>query len=144
MDAPRKGRCVMVVEDEMIVAWLLQDLLDELGYAVAGPAKSVKQAQALIEAGNIDAAVLDINLDGELSYPIADALAARGVPFIFSSGYDRDSLPAAYRAYPLIQKPFDPRKVATALVALMADGNECAQTRRPPAPTGEAAAAMKA
>ncbi|MDB5431652.1 MAG: response regulator receiver protein [Caulobacter sp.] len=127
MNGRLKTRRVMIVEDEMIVAWLLEDLLDELGYTVAGPAKSVRQAQALIAAGGIDAAVLDINLDGEMSYPVADTLAAQGVPFIFSSGYSRDSLPEAYRSCPLIQKPFDPRKVAAALVAMMADGDRPGQ-----------------
>jgi CheY-like chemotaxis protein len=95
-DCPLSGRRVLVVEDEMIVAWLLQDMLADLGCAVVGPAARVAQALAMIDAEAIDAAVLDVNLNGQKSYPVADALAARGVPFVFSTGYETESLPNAY------------------------------------------------
>src|SRR4051794_22900016 len=88
-DCPLSGRRVLVVEDEMIVAWLLQDMLADLGCAVVGPAARVSQALAMIDAEAIDAAVLDVNLNGQKSYPVADALAARGMPFVFSTGYGR-------------------------------------------------------
>ena len=108
MNSPYSGRRVLMVEDEMIVAWLLEDMLTDLGCSVIGPAGSVNQALAMIEAELIDAAVLDVNLNGEMSYPIADALAARGVPFVFSTGYNKDSLPNSYQSFPVLQKPFDP------------------------------------
>jgi len=76
----------------MIVAWLLEDMLADLGCAVIGPAASVNRALAMIDAEAIDAAVLDVNLNGQMSYPIADVLAARGVPFVFSTGYGKDRL----------------------------------------------------
>jgi CheY-like chemotaxis protein len=82
------GRKVLLVEDEPIVAWLLQDMLVDLGLVVVGPAASVNQALAKIDAESIDMAVLDVNLKGQMSYPIADVLVARGVPFVFSTGYD--------------------------------------------------------
>ena len=105
-DCPLSGRRVLVVEDEMIVAWLLQDMLADLGCAVVGPAARVYQALAMIDAEAIDAAVLDVNLNGQKSYPVADALAARGMPFVFSTGYETESLPNAYQRLPLLQKPF--------------------------------------
>ena len=90
----------------MLVVWLLEDMLADLGCAVVGPASSVNQALAMIDAEAIDAAVLDVNLNGKMSYPIADALTARGVPFAFSTGYDNDTLLDDYRSFPVLQKPF--------------------------------------
>ena len=73
----------------MLVAWLLEDMLAEIGCEVVGPAAGVNQALAMIDPEAINAAVLDVNLNGQLSYPIADALAACRVPFVFSTDYDR-------------------------------------------------------
>src|SRR5450759_3991479 len=101
MNSPFSGRRVLMVEDEMIVAWLLEDTLTDLGCAVIGPAGNVNQALAMIEAEAIDVAVLDINLNGQMSYPIADALAARGVPLVFSTGYDKDRMLDGYKTFPV-------------------------------------------
>ena len=90
----------------MMVAWLLEDTLAELGCAVVGPAAGVKEALAMIDAKVIDVAVLDVNLNGEMSYPIADALVVRGVPFVFSTGYGKDRMPDGYQIFPVLQKPF--------------------------------------
>jgi len=106
MNSPLSGRKVLVVEDEMIVVWLLEDMLVDLGCAIVGPANSVNQALAMIDAEAFDAAVLDVNLDGQMSYPVADALTARGMPFVFSTGYDKDTLRDGYRTFPVLQKPF--------------------------------------
>src|SRR5450755_3793242 len=95
MNAPFSGRRVLVVEDEMIVAWLLQDMLADLGCVVVGPAASINEALVMIDAEAFDVAVLDVNLNGKMSYPIADVLASRGVPFLFSTGYDKDRLLAS-------------------------------------------------
>jgi DNA-binding NtrC family response regulator len=95
-----------LVEDEMIVAWLLEDMLADLGCTVVGPAASVNQALTMIDAEAIDVAELDVNLNGEVSYPIADALATRGVPFAFSTGYHKDKLNERHRTFPALQKPF--------------------------------------
>jgi CheY-like chemotaxis protein len=107
-----------LVEDEMLVAWLLEDMLADLGCAVVGPASSVKQALAMIDAEAIDAAVLDVNLNGQMSYPIADALVARGVPFVFSTGYDKDTLLDGYRTFPVLQKPFHREELSETFAAL--------------------------
>ena len=119
MNSPFSGRRVLVVEDEMIVAWLLEDMLADLGCAVVGPAARVNQALAMIDAEAIDVAVLDINLNGQMSYPIADALAARGVPFVFSTGYDKDSLLDGYRTFPVLQKPFHRSELGDTLANLL-------------------------
>lgn len=119
MNSVFSGRKVLVVEDEMIVAWLLQDILSDLGCTVVGPAASVKQALAMMEAEAIDAAVLDVNLNGEMSYPIADVLAAGGVPFVFSTGYAKDRLLDGYRAFPVLQKPFHQSELGDTLGKLL-------------------------
>jgi CheY-like chemotaxis protein len=118
MNSPFSGRRVLVVEDEMIVAWLLEDMLADLGCAVVGPAARVNQALAMIDAEAIDVAVLDVNLNGQMSYPIADALAARGVPFVFSTGYDKDRLLDGYRTFPVLQKPFHRSELGDTLAKL--------------------------
>jgi CheY-like chemotaxis protein len=120
MNSPFSPRKVLVVEDEMIVAWLLEDMLADLGCAVVGPAASVKQALAMIDAETIDVAVLDVNLKGQMSYPIADVLAARGVPFVFSTGYDKDRLLDGYRTFPVMQKPFHQSELENMLAQLLA------------------------
>jgi CheY-like chemotaxis protein len=108
-----------LVEDEMIVAWLLEEMLADFGCAVVGPAASVNQALAMIDAEAIDAAVLDVNLNGQMSYPIADALAARGVPFVFSTGNDKDRLLDGYRTFPVLQKPFHRSELGDTLAKLL-------------------------
>jgi CheY-like chemotaxis protein len=122
MNSTLSARRVLVVEDEMIVAWLLEDMLTDLGCTVVGPAARVDQALAMIDAESIDAALLDLNLNGEMSYPVADALAARGVPFVFSTGYDKDRLPDGYRGVPVLQKPYRPSELADALAKLLMQG----------------------
>src|SRR5450759_748326 len=125
MNSPFSDRRVLVVEDEVLVAWLLEDMLADLGCAVLGPAASVKQALAMIDAEAIDVAVLDVNLNGQLSYPVADALAARGVPFVFSTGYDKDRMLDGYKTFPVLQKPYHRAELENTLARLLAlDGSD--------------------
>ena len=114
------GRRVLLVEDEPIVAWLLKDMLVDLGCSVVGPAADVNQALAMIDAESIDVAVLDVNLRGQMSYPVADVLVARGVPFVFSTGYDKDRLLDGYRTIPTLQKPFHRSDLGDTLAKLLA------------------------
>lgn len=81
-----KGLRVLVVEDEALVALQLEDMLADLGCAIIGPASRVCQALDLLGGQRVDAAVLDLNVAGELVYPVADALASRGLPYIFATG----------------------------------------------------------
>lgn len=97
---------VLVVEDEPLIAMLMEDYLADLGYAVVGPARGVRQGLTLLQAELVDFAVLDINLSGEDSFPIADALADRGIPFIFASANSRTSLAPRHCDAPLLSKPF--------------------------------------
>jgi CheY-like chemotaxis protein len=119
MNSPSSDHRVLLVEDEMLVAWLLEDMLADLGYAIVGPASSVNQALAMIDAEAIDAAVLDVNLNGQMSYPIADVLAARSVPFVFSTGYDKDTLLDGYRIFPVLQKPFHRSQLSVVLAKML-------------------------
>lgn len=99
-------RRVLVVEDEMLVAMLMEDYLDELGYEVVGPAMRLDRALKTAAEENFDFAILDINLAGEKSFPVADLLRARGVPFIFATGYGVAGLTEAHRDAVVLQKPF--------------------------------------
>jgi len=128
MNSPISGSRVLLVEDEMLVVWLLEDMLAELDCVVVGPASSVNQALAMIDAEAIDAAVLDVNLNGQLSYPIADALAARGVPFVFSTGYDKDTLLGGYRTFPVLQKPFHRLELSDTLAKLLTPNDSSAES----------------
>jgi len=119
MDDSLSGRRVFVVEDEMLVAWLIEDMLAELGCTVVGPAARVDEALKMIEIATIDLAIVDVNLNGHRSFPVADALAERGVPFAFSTGYHADSLPVRYRGFPLLRKPFARSKLAETLATLL-------------------------
>ena len=116
MSSPQR---ILLVEDEPLIAMMLEDFLDALGKMHAGTADCVAPALALIEAGGIDAAILDVNLrGGEQSWPIADALAARGVPFVFATGGSQDSIAEQYRGRPTLAKPFTMDAVAKVLDAL--------------------------
>jgi CheY-like chemotaxis protein len=100
-----KGLRVLLVEDEGLVAMMLEDLLEDLGCEIAGSLASVGAALAWIEAGgSADVALLDVNLNGEHVFPVADALRAHGVPFAFATGYGEEHDPR-FRGAPLLGKP---------------------------------------
>ncbi|HWM82344.1 MAG TPA: response regulator [Pseudolabrys sp.] len=109
---------ILVVEDEPLVAIMLEEALQDSGYQVVGPVENLKSAIHLAGCEQIDAAVVDINIDGTVSGPVADRLIARGIPFIFVSGQDRE-LGSRYGDVPLLRKPFSMedlhRAVATVL-----------------------------
>ena len=120
------GRRILVVEDEMIIAMLLEDMLADLGCEVIGVASRVAMALAMIENGTpFDAAVLDVNLNGEKSYPVAAALAARGVPFAFSTGYDGRGMDREYSRIPVVQKPYCKADVERTLLDLLIANAGC-------------------
>ena len=101
------GLRLLVVEDTFLVADLIVEQLLECGCEVVGPAARLPKALALAEQEALDGALLDVNLAGEYSFPVASALAARGVPFIFLTGYGQSVIPEAFRAAPRLAKPFD-------------------------------------
>lgn len=110
---------ILIVEDEPLIAMMLEDFLDALDRQLAGVADNVADALALIAAGAVDGAILDVNLRaGEQSWPIANALAEAGIPFLFSTGGSGDSINEAYRDRPTLSKPFTMDAVERALNAL--------------------------
>ncbi len=110
------GLRVLIVEDEMLVAMLLEDMLEELGCVSVGVAPTVSQAlSAIHESRELDAAILDVNLGGEKVFPVADRLTSDGVPFAFSTGYAPSDLAQRYPGSPLLHKPYPPEALARAL-----------------------------
>jgi CheY-like chemotaxis protein len=97
---------VLIVEDEPLIAMMLEDFLDSLGHDVAGTCESVAEALARVEQGGFDVAIVDIHLKGEQVWPVADRLAARGVPYVLATGGHIDPPPAAHAAVPILAKPF--------------------------------------
>ena len=108
---------VLVVEDEFLIALDIVSALEQAGVAVAGPASTVGDALAAIERNQLRGALLDAHLAGESAGRIADALAARGIPFAFVSGYGRESLPAEHRQARLVKKPFTDKDLLAAIAA---------------------------
>ena len=110
---------ILIVEDEPLIAMMLEDFLDVLDKQAAGTADTVASALARLDQGGIDAAILDVNLrGGEKSTPVAEALAAKGIPFVFATGGTDDSLDAQFRDRPYLTKPFTMDSVQKALEAL--------------------------
>lgn len=102
---PRTARRVLLVEDEAIVAMMLEDMLEGMGYQPQGPAMSVASAMGILDEGGIDAAILDINVGGGSSEAIAERLVGLGVPFAFATGYT--AAPSGrFEGTPLLQKPY--------------------------------------
>jgi DNA-binding response OmpR family regulator len=117
-----KPRCrVLVVEDEAMIAMLIEDMVHDFGSEVVGPAAKMAHAIKLAQSAELDAAILDINVDGSVIYPVADILSTRGIPFIFATGYGSTALPARFCNAPTLPKPFSYQSLADALRAVLAD-----------------------
>jgi CheY-like chemotaxis protein len=114
------GLRVLVVEDEMMVSMLIEDMLDDLGCRVVGPAARLDEAMALAEKGELDCAVLDVNLAGQPIFPLADLLRKKGAPFAFATGYGDAGLRDVDRGSPVLQKPFREGDLARVLGELRA------------------------
>jgi CheY-like chemotaxis protein len=110
-----EGARILIVEDEYIVAALLEDTLHAFGCEVVGPATRVDDALDLLEHEEIDAAVLDVNIAGEMVFPVADALERRGIPFVFSTAYGLRGVVEEHRRHEILQKPFELRSLRRAL-----------------------------
>jgi DNA-binding response OmpR family regulator len=114
---------ILVVEDEWFIADDLERLLGEAGYDVAGPAPRVDAALALIEKGGIDAGLLDVSLQDDTSFPVAERLRAEGVPFAFLTAYSQISMPSAFEDVTVIGKPASPVELLDILSRLLSKGN---------------------
>jgi two-component sensor histidine kinase/DNA-binding response OmpR family regulator len=104
---PTVGRRVLLVEDEALVAMMIQECLTECGHSVVGPIARASDALQAAREGDYDAAILDINLGDGMAYPVADIVSARGVPFVFVTGYEADTIDERFSNVPILQKPIE-------------------------------------
>jgi CheY-like chemotaxis protein len=125
------GNRVMIVEDEALVAMALRESLDELGFSVIGPFNRISEAMIALRNNRIDGAVLDVNLGGELIYPLADVLVADHVPFVFITGYGAEEIEPRYAHVPILQKPIEPGALRSVFARpAMPSAAEAAHIRR--------------
>ena len=112
-----RGKSVLVVEDDFLLAEQTRRELERNGAIIVGPVPSVELGLELVDTARIDAAILDVNLDGEMVFPIADRLSELNIPFVFASGYDTIKIPKSYSGYVLCEKPTELAVIAVALFA---------------------------
>jgi DNA-binding response OmpR family regulator len=126
---PIHGRQILLVEDEALIGIMMRDVLTDIGFAVVGPITDVARALAAAKDDDISGAILDINLDGEPIYPVADALSRRGIPFVFLTGYGADGIDRRYAHVPALEKPIEPETLRRLFVKAPA---ERGMSARPP------------
>lgn len=118
-----EGKRVLIVEDEFFVAVQIEDALQSFGCETSGPYSTLELAGQASRREPVDIAILDINLNGEYVYPLADELRERGIPFVFLTGYASTDLPEVYRSMPRLQKPFDSAAIRDLMQRLLASDN---------------------
>ena len=106
---------VLLVEDEVMIRMMVADMLGELGFRVAAEAGDIDEAVRLVQATDFDIAILDVNVNGKVISPVAEAVRLRGRPFVFATGYGSDGLPEKFRDSPVLQKPFQMATLKRAL-----------------------------
>ncbi|CAL8981220.1 response regulator [Rhodoplanes serenus] len=106
---------ILVVEDEIMIRMLLEDMLDDLGYTIAGAVGRIDDAIKLARTGEFDMAILDVNLNGQTVSPVAEILEERGLPFVFATGYGERGLPERFMNRPTLQKPFQQENLSKIL-----------------------------
>ena len=117
-----RRRCrVLIVEDEAVIAMLVEDMVLEFGSEVVGPVARLQQALSLAREAELDAAILDVNVGGAVIFPVADVLRERGIPFIFATGYQPNELPPRFHGSLSVSKPFSYSVLEEALHAALAD-----------------------
>lgn len=121
----RRGR-VLLVEDEAIIAMLLEDMLTDLGYEVVAVAGHMAEAAKLANELAIDLAVIDVNLNGVRTYPVAEILESRSIPFVFATGYGEAGLTERLKKVPILQKPFQDEDLGAAIARATAAGRGAA------------------
>jgi CheY-like chemotaxis protein len=120
LTAEPQPRRVLVVDDEALIAMLVEDMLTELGYAPVGPVGQLDEALEQARQGGFDAAILDVNLNGEAVFPVAHALTERRLPFAFASGHAAAELQEAFPDTPVLLKPFNIAQVGAVLAQIFA------------------------
>jgi CheY-like chemotaxis protein len=124
-----RGRRILVVEDEMMIAMLVEDMLADLGCVVVDVAGTLSRGLALVADPGLalDGAILDVNLGGEKVYPVAEALTARGIPFIFATGYGIAGIADGFSHIPALAKPYESRALEKTLTTALGRGSEAAR-----------------
>jgi DNA-binding response OmpR family regulator len=112
----QKAKRVLIVEDEFLVALHLEDLLIDMGHEVIGPAHRLDDALDIARTNEFDFAVLDVNLAGTPSFPVAEILRERRIPFVFATGYGSEGLIDGYRHETALRKPYEAREIADAIL----------------------------
>ena len=119
---PSDKKCrVLIVEDEAMISMLIEDMVLDFGSEIVGPASKVDKAMTLALEEPLDAAILDVNVDGEAVFSVADILLQRGVSVIFATGYGSRGLPDRFRGTPVLAKPFSYADLAATLKTALAD-----------------------
>ena len=126
---PAAGPRVLLVEDEPLLGMMVRDMLEEAGWAVVGPVSDLGQAVQIAREEAFEAAVLDVNLNGSFAYPLAEELHARGVPFVFVTGYAGEELDGRFLGTPALQKPIEAEALQTALSTVLRRGEHEAPAR---------------
>jgi CheY-like chemotaxis protein len=116
--SPGERRRVLVIEDELMIAMLIEDMLDELGYDVVVTAMRLDQAEEAARGADFDLAMLDVNIAGQWSFPVAAILHDRGIPFLFATGYGQAGVTAHYPDATVLKKPFTTQQLGQALASL--------------------------
>jgi len=111
----QEAKRILIVEDEFLVAMLLEDLLTEMGHQVIGTFAQVDEAVKFANQADVNFAILDINLAGATSFPVAEILRRRGIPFLFASGYGSTGLASAFENELTLQKPYEPAELERAI-----------------------------
>jgi DNA-binding response OmpR family regulator len=119
LNCPSRAPRVFIVEDETMLAMLIELMLDDLGYAIAFHASTLAEGMAYARTGDFDVAILDINIIGGNSFPIAAAIEHRGIPFTFCSGYGRLGMPEAWADHLCVAKPFSSEQLEGVLGNLL-------------------------
>jgi len=123
------GNRILLVEDEILVAMMMKDILSELGFAVIGPFSRLAEAMVAAVHEEIDAGIIDVNLGGEFVYPVADVLTARKIPFVFVTGYGVESIDGRFGYVPIVKKPVQ-RQVLQRIFVPDASGDPASLPKR--------------
>lgn len=110
---------VLLVEDEVMIRMMVADMLEELGYVIAGESGDIDEGIRLVQAIDFDIAILDVNVNGRVITPVAEAVQMRGLPFVFATGYGAQGLPEKFRDRPTLQKPFQIETLARTIETVL-------------------------